>query len=148
MFNAAFLAAPVANDIEMDRRLLVAATHFDQRGLEWAFWSCDGFSTPASRRPRKLFDRRGLHLSADLPGMIAERVLPPFRRTAQARDPAGGKASTCAAFCQIGSTCFNVPLAWFCEVFENPAVWKDFAGYVGYVDGEPSRRRPRWCRTA
>jgi GNAT superfamily N-acetyltransferase len=138
MFNAAFLAAPVPSDVEMDRRLLAAATHFDQRGLDWAFWSCDGFlDAGVRRRARRLFDRRGLHLSADLPGMLAERILPPFRElpTFEIRRVEG--EPTCAAFCQIGSICFNVPLTWFCEVFESPAVWKDFAGYVGYVDGEP-----------
>ena len=138
MFNAAFLAAPVVSDIEMERRLLLAATHFDQRGLEWAFWSCDGWlDTGVRRHARKLFERRSLRLSADLPGMIAEHVLPPCRTL---RKPAIRRVedeTTCAAFCQIGSVCFNVPLTWFCEVFENPEVWKEFAGYVGYVDGEP-----------
>ena len=41
------------------------------------------------------------------------------------------------AFCAIGSTCFHVPIAWFCEVFESESVWEGFAAYVGYVDGEP-----------
>jgi GNAT superfamily N-acetyltransferase len=138
MFNAAFLASPVVSDLEMDRRLRVAATHFDQRGQDWAFWSCDGFlDAGVRRRARRLFERRALHLSADLPGMIAERLLPPYRALPQPEIRRVEGEPTCAAFCQIGSVCFNVPLAWFCEVFENPSVWKDFAGYVGYVDGQP-----------
>jgi ribosomal protein S18 acetylase RimI-like enzyme len=40
------------------------------------------------------------------------------------------------AFCYIGSVCFHVPLAWFCEVFGNGPVWNDFAAYVGYIAGE------------
>jgi GNAT superfamily N-acetyltransferase len=138
MFNAAFLAAPVPSDLEMERRLMIAATHFDQRGLDWAFWSCDGWlDGSVRRRARKLFERRSLRLSADLPGMIAERVLPPCRTLRKPVVRRVDDETTCAAFCQIGSVCFNVPLAWFCEVFENPEVWKDFAGYVGYVNGEP-----------
>jgi GNAT superfamily N-acetyltransferase len=138
MFNAAFLAAPVASDLEMDRRLRVAATHFDQRGQDWAFWSCDGFLDAGVRRhARKLFERRALHLSADLPGMLAERVLSPYRALPKPEIRRVEGEPTCTAFCQIGSICFNVPLTWFCEVFENPTVWKEFAGYVGYVDGEP-----------
>jgi GNAT superfamily N-acetyltransferase len=122
----------------MDRRLQIAATHFDQRGLDWAFWSCEGFLDAGVRRhARKLFDRRALHLSADLPGMIAERVLPPHHALPQPEIRRVAGEPTCTAFCQIGSICFNVPLTWFCEVFENPNVWKEFAGYVGYVDGEP-----------
>ena len=138
MFNAAFLAAPVASDLEMDRRLFMATTHFDQRGLDWAFWNCEGWLDSAvRRRVRKLFERHSLHLSADLPGMIADAVLPPVRRLPDLTVRRVGDETTCAAFCQIGSVCFNVPLAWFREVFENPAVWEHFAGYVGYADGEP-----------
>ncbi len=138
MFNAAFLAAPVASDVEMDRRLQVAATHFEQRGLEWAFWNCDGYLESSVRRhARKLFERRALHLSADLPGMIADRVLPPVRPLPSIEVRRVADEMTCAAFCQVGSVCFNVPLPWFREVFENRTVWKEFAGYVGYVGGEP-----------
>jgi GNAT superfamily N-acetyltransferase len=136
MFNAAFLAAPVTSDVEMDRRLLVAATHFDQRGLDWAFWSCDGFlDSGVRRRARKLCERRSLHLSADLPGMIADCVLPPARPLPAIEVRRVTEGPVCDAFCEIGSVCFNVPLTWFREVFENPAVWRDFAGYVGYVEG-------------
>jgi ribosomal protein S18 acetylase RimI-like enzyme len=39
-------------------------------------------------------------------------------------------------FCSIGSACFHVPIAWFCEVFDSETVWKKFMAYVGYVDGE------------
>src|SRR5262252_4490373 len=75
MFNAAFLAAPVCSPLEMERRLLVASTHFEQRGLDWAFWSCDGWLDGGVRRQaRKLCERRSLRLSADLPGMAAEYV--------------------------------------------------------------------------
>ena len=138
MFNAAFLAAPVSSELEMGRRLSMAMTHFDQRGLDWAFWNCDGWlDSGLRRRARKLFERHSLHLSADLPGMIAERVRPPVRGLPPLDVRRVHDEPTCAAFCQIGSVCFNVPLAWFREVFENPAVWKEFAGYVGYADGEP-----------
>ena len=138
MFNAAFLAEPVRTDLELERRLLLASMHFDARGQEWAFWSCESWLQAGVRRhARRLFERRGLRLSADLPGMIAERLLPPCRKLPRVEIRRVGDETTCAAFCQIGSVCFNVPLTWFREVFENPAVWHDFAGYVGYVNGEP-----------
>lgn len=138
MFNAAFLAAPVASEVEMDRRLFIATTHFNQRGLDWAFWSCEGWlESGVRRRARKVFERHALHLSADLPGMLSERVLPPQRALPRIEARRVGDEPTCAAFCEIGSVCFNVPLAWFREVFENPSVWNEFAGYVGYAEGEP-----------
>ena len=138
MFNAAFLAGPVASDVELDRRLLLASTHFDARGQDWAFWSCEGWlETAVRRRARKLFERRALHLSADLPGMSADRLRAPCRPLPRLEIRRVCDDPTCAAFCQIGSVCFNVPLPWFREVFENPAVWNEFAAYVGYVNGEP-----------
>ena len=138
MFNAAFLSAPVTSDVDMDRRVAVASTHFAAHGLGWAYWVCDGWLENGVRRhTRRVMQRHGLHLSADLPGMIAERVLPPVRRLPPLEFRRVADEPTCDAFCAIGAVCFNVPLAWFREVFENRAVWESFAGYVAYVDGEP-----------
>ena len=35
------------------------------------------------------------------------------------------------------SKCFNVPLTWFCEVFEEESVWSRFQAWVGYWNDEP-----------
>ena len=138
MFNAAFLSARVATDRDMDQRVAVASTHFAARGLGWAYWICDGWLADGVRRhTRRVMERRGLHLSADLPGMIAERILPPVRNLPPLEIRRVGDGPTCDAFCAIGAVCFNVPLAWFREVFDNHAVWDSFAGYVGYANGEP-----------
>src|SRR6185437_15208034 len=69
--------------------------------------------------------------------MLTEAVLPPARPMPdlEVRRVSGGPVKD--AFCAIGSLCCNVPLAWFCEVFDSDSIWKDFAAYVGYVDGEP-----------
>jgi hypothetical protein len=69
--------------------------------------------------------------------MIAERVLSPQRQLplVEVRRVTGEAVKD--AFCAIGAMCFNVPLAWFREVFDSPSVWNDFASYVGYVNGEP-----------
>ncbi len=81
--------------------------------------------------------RLELHLSADLPGMVAERVLPPVRPLPALDIRRVCDEQTRAAFCEIGGLCFNVPLVWFREVFENETVWDRFVGYVAYLDGEP-----------
>jgi ribosomal protein S18 acetylase RimI-like enzyme len=134
MFNAAFLSAAVASETEMKQRIRLPVAHFDQRGLEWAYWVCeDWIEQPARKRSRRWFEHYGLRLSTELPGMIADRILPLPRIDVRR---VGGRA-TWDAFCEIGSVCFHVPITWFREVFDNASVWDRFVSYVGYLDEEP-----------
>ncbi len=138
MFNAAFLAGPVESDAELEQKIMLAALHFQTRGQEWAYWVCDDWLEPHVRsRSRKIFAKHGLHHSVDLPGMIAERLLPPRRSLPKLDVRKVCDRATQEEFCSIGSVCFNVPLSWFREVFESNAVWNRFAGYVAYVGSEP-----------
>ncbi len=138
MFNAAFLSAPVNSENELIQRIELASLHFQSRGLDWAYWVCAGWLTPsARRRGRDAFERRGLRHSVELPGMVAERLLPPKKPLPRIEIRRVADRATQDAFCGIGSTCFNVPLRWFREVFENETVFENFAAYVGYVDEEP-----------
>jgi ribosomal protein S18 acetylase RimI-like enzyme len=137
MFNAAFLSAPVPNDAELTQRIMLPTVHFNARGLEWAFWVCEDFiHMPARRRSRVTFEKHGLRHSVDLPGMVAEQVKPPMRPLPIVDVRRVCDERTKEAFCEIGSVCFHVPLAWFREVFESDSVWAEFAAYVGYVNGE------------
>jgi GNAT superfamily N-acetyltransferase len=138
MFNAAFLSAPVPTEADLVRRIILPSVHFDARGLEWAYWVCDDWlEAKARRRSRHVFERHGLRHSVDLPGMVAERILPPVKPLPHLEIRRVGDAGTRDAFCAIGSVCFHVPLPWFREVFDNDSVWDRFIGWVGYVDGEP-----------
>lgn len=138
MFNAAFLSAPVATDVELERRILLARTHFLARGQEWAFWVCDDwFAGGLRKRARRAFERSGLRHSVNLPGMVAERVAAPVRPLPQLELHRVAAGPVRDAFCAIGAHCFHVPPSWFNQVFDSLAVWQDFAGYVGYCDGEP-----------
>jgi ribosomal protein S18 acetylase RimI-like enzyme len=138
MFNAAFLSAPVAHEADLARRIVLPSVHFDARGLEWAYWVCEGWlDAPARRRSRQIFERHGLRHSVDLPGMVAERILPPVKPLPKLEIRRVGDAATRDAFCAIGSVCFHVPVPWFREVFDNDSVFERFIGWVGYVDGEP-----------
>jgi GNAT superfamily N-acetyltransferase len=138
MFNAAFLSAPVSADWQMDRRVAQAAVHFAARGQRWAYWICHGWlDGPARRRLPALLRKHKLYQAVELPGMLAEEIRPPTRALPpiEVRRVSSGPVKD--AFCAIGSTCFNVPLVWFCEVFDNSGIWDDFAGYVGYLNGVP-----------
>jgi ribosomal protein S18 acetylase RimI-like enzyme len=138
MFNAAFLSEPVDDSADLAQRILLPKLHFNARGLEWAYWvSEDLMSAAARRRSRQLFERHGLRHSVDLPGMVADRIEPPVRPLPEIEVRRVREGPTRDAFCCIGSLCFHVPLSWFCEVFDSSSVWDGFAGYVGYVDGEP-----------
>jgi ribosomal protein S18 acetylase RimI-like enzyme len=138
MFNAAFLSAPVVTEQELGQRILMPSLHFNQRGLEWAYWVCEDLMEPRPRRrSRTVFERHGLRHSVDLPGMAAERVLPPVKQLPRIEVRRVCDEPTREAFCSIGSHCFHVPLSWFREVFQSPCVWERFAAYVGYALGEP-----------
>ncbi len=125
MFNSAFLSGPVSGESEMKQRLILPNRHFNDRGLEWAYWVClDWLDETSRKRSRRIFEARDLRLSTELPGMLAERLLPPVKplpsmEIRRVRDAAGS-----SAFCQI-------------EVFDNDRVWERFASYVAYYEGEP-----------
>jgi ribosomal protein S18 acetylase RimI-like enzyme len=138
MFNAAFLSAPVTSEADLVQRIHLASMYFDKRAQSWAYWVCEDWLEPRTRRrsPR-LFNEHGLRHSVDLPGMVAERLLPPDKPLPRIDVRRVCDGPTRDAFCAIGSVCFNVPLAWFSEVFNAGSVWKRFVSYVAYHDQEP-----------
>ena len=138
MFNAAFLSTPVLTENELSQRILLASTHFNQRGLEWAYWVCeDWIDGSPRRRLRQAFERHALRHSVDLPGMFTETLRPPIRPGPKIDVRRVGDESTRNAFCSIGSVCFHVPIHWFTEVFSSDTVWRGFHSYVGYIRDEP-----------
>jgi len=138
MFNAAFLSAPVVSEGQMDLRVAQAAVYFAAHGQRWAYWICQGWLDGRTRRRlQTVLRKRNLYQAVELPGMLTEAVLPPVRPLPKMEMRRVCDGPVKDAFCAIGATCFNVPLVWFCEVFDSPGVWNDFAAYVGYVDGEP-----------
>ncbi len=115
-----------------------AAVYFTARSQRWAYWICKGWlDNRTARRLSSVLRRRNLYQAVELPGMLAEQVTLPMRGlpAMDLRRVSDGPVKD--AFCAIGSSCFNVPIKWFSEVFDSPLVWRDFAAYVGYVDGEP-----------
>jgi ribosomal protein S18 acetylase RimI-like enzyme len=138
MFNASFLSEPLKGEAELTRRVLLASMHFNARGLEWACWVCEGWmDARARKKARHIFEKHGLRHSVDLPGLVAERLEPPVRTLPRLDVRRVRRGPVASDFCAIGSACFHVPIAWFCEVFDSETVWDKFMAYVGYVDGEP-----------
>ena len=138
MFNAAFLSAPVGSEAELEQRIHLSAAHFRTRGLDWAYWVCDDYLENRTRRKsRQTFERYGLRHAVDLPGMVADRIVPPLKPPPALTIRRVDDEATRAAFCGIGSVCFHVPIDWFCEVFDNAPVWDRFAAYVAFQNGDP-----------
>jgi len=138
MFNAAFLSGPVESEADLTRKVMLPAFHFQTRHQEWAYWVCEGWVAPkAQRKIRAVLERQGLRHSVDLPGMVAERVLPPVKPLPAVEVERVSNGRGREDFCAIGSVCFHVPIAWFCEVFDDARVWEHFRAYVGYVGGVP-----------
>jgi ribosomal protein S18 acetylase RimI-like enzyme len=139
MFNAAFLSSEVRSSEDLERRIATARVHFRARGLTWSFWVCeDLLPLKVRKRMEHLFEAAGLHLTVQLPGMVAERLLPPRRALPEIEIRRVSDESTRHAFCDIGCVCFHVPLNWFREIFLRRQLWDgDFVGYVGYWNGEP-----------
>lgn len=140
MFNAAFLAPPMVESLEdLKRRMAVAALHFRQRRMKWSFWCCEDLIAPVIRgRAFDILDTTGLDWAVELPGMVADEILPMRFHPARLEIVPVQDEQERAAFCDIGSVCFRVPLPWFREIFHYDPLWENgFRAWNGYADGEP-----------
>jgi GNAT superfamily N-acetyltransferase len=139
MFNAAFLAAPVADEKSLAQRLSLAAVHFQARGQAWSFWICEDWVAPKARkRCWRLLETAGMRLSSEMPGMAAENLVDPRRPRPWLHYEAVRGERTRRDFCALGSLCFHLPPAWFEEVFDGSLAERSrFPCWVGYLDGEP-----------
>jgi ribosomal protein S18 acetylase RimI-like enzyme len=139
MFNAAFLNQAVETQAQLEARLLAARRHFESRKLQWALWICDDWLTPSiQRKLSRICETFGLRLSAEMPGMKAERIRPPLGALPELEFRRVETVESLDDFRAIGSTCFHVPIAWFGEVFdEGVMAQRKFACWVGYRNGAP-----------
>ncbi len=140
MFNAAFLSETVQDSTaELERRIGAAAGHFRLGGRRWAYWVCENRLGEGLRsRAQAVFHRNGLGLALQHPGMRAERLLPPARPLPAIEIRRVRSGAERQAFCHINSAAFGIPFPWCLEVYGLKAAWeRDFAGYLGCVNGEP-----------
>lgn len=140
MFNAAFLSEPIESESVLQERLGAAQDFFSAAGLRWSFWICEDWlmTTAVRRKLSRACDSVGLRLSSELPGLKAEQLAMPSRAMPPMEARRVDSESTLQDFRAIGATCFHVPVAWFCEVFDQSiTAGGPFVCWVGYRDGEP-----------
>jgi len=138
MFNAAFLSSPAETASDLEERIDLAARHFSSRELRWSFWLCEDWIAKGLRRKSgSIFQRFGLHLSSEMPGMVADSLREgPVERELQLQPAVSGEALR--EFRQIGALCFHVPPGWFAEVFDDEMSRRSgFRGWVAYENGIP-----------
>lgn len=141
VFNIALLNEPVADiDGEIERRIHVAARHYDSVHRPWSFWICEHWlGARTSRRLHRAMRDAGLDLLVESPGMENEsfsefprRPLPLLECRRVSDD------ETRAAFRHIVEVCFQIPHDVARVVYDDPARW-DFPleVWLGYAAGEP-----------
>ena len=137
MFNSTVLTAPVADASELDARVRAAGEFFASETLPWSFWLCRDWIAPEARRDvERVFRQNGLHLVVELPGMVADRLLPPRRTLPSLEFRRVSDAATRVDFDHIMSVAFGIPLATAREIYEKEETWRgDMVGWIGYAEG-------------
>jgi ribosomal protein S18 acetylase RimI-like enzyme len=137
VFNSALITEPVYDAAGFEQRLLAARVFFDARGVRWSFWACDDLLESGVRRKAKaICARYRLRLLTEPPGMFAERLRPPKRPGPEMAIRAVANAETRAAFCNVASATFELPMEVASQVYTEPRAWESsFHGYVAYVGG-------------
>jgi ribosomal protein S18 acetylase RimI-like enzyme len=140
MFNPALLVEPLhGTENDLDRRIAMASVYFGGRGVRWSWWLCEDMLSRALRRAApEVFARRGMRRAAAVPGMLAERLLPPVRPLPEVEcRPVAGEA-TRLAFGQLTAVSFGLPYSSASDIYDLEEPWLgNFQGFVGYVKGKP-----------
>ncbi len=138
MFNAAFFNSPVTDQVDLERRIALAKALFGARGLDWSLWVCEELvAEPLRRKLSRTCERAGLHLSSEMPAMLAERLTGMGSESPGFEIRPVDSMATVRQFCRIGASCFSVPLEWFEEIFNGTARFEGaLSGWVGYHEGK------------
>src|SRR5512139_2438338 len=141
VFNIVLLDEPVSDvEGEFERRINVAARHFESLHRPWSFWVCENRVGPrTSRRMHGLMRKIGLECLIESPGM----ELPDFSETPKRELPEiecrrVADDATRAAFRHIVEVCFQIPHDVARTVYDDPARWAfPLEVWLGYAEGEP-----------
>ena len=139
MFNAVTLTAPVETCTGLEACIEEAAAYFAESRLPWSFWLCDawlGKGVPG--RVQQAFNRNGLHLVLELPGMEALALAPPCRPIPNLAFRRVQDGETRSAFTYIMSSVFGIPYGVAREIYGAPGFWDgQFSGWLAYEEDVP-----------
>jgi GNAT superfamily N-acetyltransferase len=139
MFNAAFLSSSVETVPDLEERIDLAKRHFSGLRVRWSFWLCeDWMAKDLRRKAGSIFQRFGLHVSSEMPGMVAESLRNGPHPEREIRLHPAVSGESLREFRQIGALCFHVPPGWFAEVFDDEMSRRPgFRAWVAYENGVP-----------
>src|SRR5579884_500561 len=135
VFNIAFLTAAVPAGRDLSDILMQCSAYYRERKVRWSFWLCeDLLDPPPRRRSRDIFADFGLRPISQAPGMLAAEVLPASRPLPEIElRPVNGPAMR-AAFGELTSVCFDIPLNVARAVYEPELAWEgSYRGFVGFA---------------
>lgn len=126
VFNIALLSAPLPPGIEgeLDRRLGVAADHFNSISYPWSCWICEDYlSRQDLRRIYRVFSALGLDSIGDPPGMEMPELNPPRRPLPAPEMRPVRDAETRAGFARLANACFRLPMPFATAAYEPEEAW-------------------------
>lgn len=138
-FNAALVAQPMIGDgQELAQLIQISAKRFDSRNLRWTCWVCEDYlSRTALHDADRIFIRYGLRPLTQAPGMYAEKLKPPYRKSPVLDVRPINDAATRKAFAEIMSVAFEIPSAICTSIYASEIAWTGgLKGYVGFANGK------------
>ena len=140
LVNMIFLASPVEDARDLQRRLDAAVAFAAVRGVPWMFTICEDWLPPRDAdRTAAVLTSAGLAPMTSATGMVAEDLAPPRRAPPHALDMRGadGTASY-RELSDLNMAAYSMPAEWGHEAFGREDlfrrdVWPD----IGYLDGAP-----------
>jgi ribosomal protein S18 acetylase RimI-like enzyme len=139
LFNTATLCQPSGAGLDFDASVSASAHYFKSHHLPWSYWYCEELlDADTRRRARMILSTRGLRAVMDMPGMIADKLLPPARNLPQLDFRRVGDIRTRNAFAEIMSSAFQVKPDLAFEVYGSEFLWQhDMIGWIGYHRSRP-----------
>jgi GNAT superfamily N-acetyltransferase len=138
LLNAAFIASPVKDGGDLERRIQTAVEHGQKRQIPWILACCrEWLPSGSGTEVLEILNRYGLHEVMVITGMVTEDVVPPARAVGDLELRPVADVETRRAVADINALSYELPLEWGREVFEGEAVWRsNLFGCVGYVEGK------------